>query len=166
MDLETLVIETLVRCRKLGMANLQADIEDPEVIESYVVVLEANGIDAEVLRASLPNLYSEEFFPRPGTIVKHCEPILVRRREERRQRTLIDAIDEHGRVLVAHPDRVQDGRLLPEGDRSGNGVPAARPLLPPRLSDGGLAPVPEPQAETAEAFQRLLNGRVVKRIPD
>ncbi|MGV3617957.1 MAG: hypothetical protein ACO1SV_21740 [Fimbriimonas sp.] len=139
MDLEALtdvLVDLLLRCRKLGLANMQVDPEDPEVIEGYVVVLAANGIDADMVRAALPKLYAQEFFPKPGTIVTLCEPFKAKVLEGRgkdRMATLVECYNDLGEVTLAEPCRVRNGLLLPPGDTSGDG--SAAKALPPRGAD-------------------------------
>jgi hypothetical protein len=136
LDLDALtemVADVLLRCRKLGLANRQCDPEDPEVIDSFVLALAANGIEAGMLRQALPRIYAEEFYPKPGTLLKHAEPIRDRVLAERKAAalaTLVTCVDDNGKEVLALPERIRNGRLLPEGDTSGDGSRA--PALPPR----------------------------------
>ena len=127
IDLDALtdvVMDVLLRCRKLGLANMQVDPEDLEVIEGYVLVIAANGIDAEMVLAARPKIYASEFYPKPGTIVTACEAIRQRVLDARKAEELaryVPCVNPKGEPTLAPPERVQAGALLPPGDTSGDG---------------------------------------------
>lgn len=130
-ELAVQVVKTLTLCEKAGLANRTVDLDDDEVIEIYVATLAAHGITAQALRGAQASILIQKFFPRPGDLVELAKPVQERMQHERKRnwyRSLVDAVDGKGHPVLAPPDRVRDGVLVPRGDPTANGRPA--PVLP------------------------------------
>lgn len=143
-ELVDAVVDLLTFAEKAGLDFQKVDLDDPtgEVFQVYAAVLAHAGIAAQdVEAAALPILSENSTFPKPKDVLEYC-----RRAHEARQTEaerialsmLVRAVDENGYEWKAPPSRVRFGRLLPEGDYSGDGSPAPKAIGPRKpLSDGG-----------------------------
>jgi hypothetical protein len=90
------------------------------------------GADPEAVhRACTAYMDKEAWWPAWAEFRGVLEQVMSERARERENqwwRSLVAAVDSNGVPVLAPPERVRHGRLLPEGDKSGDGSPAPSAL--------------------------------------
>lgn len=135
------VTKLLSACEAAGLAAKHVDLDNPETGFLFVAIISANGYDAETVELATLTVVSRlKFFPKPSEILEVLAEVRARRRQEREREywsRVVECEDDQGRKCLAPPESVRAGKLLPEGDLSGDGSRApVRPVLAERVAAG------------------------------
>lgn len=108
-------------------------IVDADLVDLWHTTLSSESVtDEEFKHAAVALQRTSEFFPKPGGMLAEIASLREARLRLKRAlyyASLIRAIDEQGRELLAPYWRVRNGKLLPPGERN------TRATKPPALVD-------------------------------
>lgn len=164
-ELRNSVIDLLTICEKGGLKFQRVDLDDEtgEVFDIYAAVLADEGLggpDVDRIRVEL--VRNETEFPSPKVVADYARRGKVRYDAAELRRSLdrlVTAIGPGGEKVLADPERVRAGVLLPAGDKSGDGSPA--PAALPRNLDKELADLRKALEASRDPDER---GRLELRI--